>query len=65
MQTHRKLTVIGVILLLATFLLNDDYQQDGQGDGFNYAYVTGIAMLATFMASFFMFSREKRASRAG
>lgn len=60
---HRKLTIIGVILLAVTFLINYYHPQDGTGDGFNYAYVPGITMLFVFMASFFMFNREKSASK--
>lgn len=33
------------------------------GDGFSMAYVTGIAMLAVFMASFVLFNKEKLGGR--
>ena len=56
METHRKLTFIGSILLVATFLLHYHYQESG---GFNYAYVTGIGMLAAFAASFVIFTKDK------
>ena len=35
----------------------------GGGDGFSMAYVTGIAMLAVFMASFVLFNKEKLGGR--
>ncbi len=62
MQTHRQLTVLAVILLAATFLINYYHQRDPAGDGFNYAYIPGIAMLFAFMLSFFLFSRDRRRS---
>ena len=58
MQTHRRLMLLGGILLILTFLINDHHEQnrpDGGGDAFNYAYVTGVAMIAVFLASFYLF----------
>lgn len=33
------------------------------GEGFSMAYVTGVAMLAVFMASFVLFNKEKLGGR--
>ena len=60
LETHRKLTILGVILLVATFLINYYHQQVHPGVGFNYAYVTGIAMLAAFVISFVLFTKDRR-----
>ncbi|MFQ5497957.1 MAG: hypothetical protein ACE5DU_08750 [Nitrosopumilus sp.] len=59
METHRKLTIIGVILLVATFLINYYHQEDHPGIGFNYAYIPGVAMLAVFSISFLMFTKDR------
>ena len=59
MQVHRKLTVLGVLLLVATFLLDNynDQQEKTLDTEFNYAYITGILMIVVFSFSFFMFSK--------
>ena len=61
MQVHRKLTVLGVLLLVATFLLDNYHgQQEKTLDTeFNYAYITGILMIVVFFLSFFMFSKNQ------
>ncbi len=59
MELHRKLTILGVILLIATFIIHSYHNQDHPGIGFNYAYVTGIAMLIAFLASFILFNKDK------
>ena len=59
MELHQKLTILGVILLVATLIIHTYHEQDHSGVGFNYAYVTGIAMLAVFAASFFLFNKDK------
>ena len=59
MELHRKLTILGVILLIATFVIHSYHNQDHPGIGFNYAYVTGIAMLIAFLASFILFNKDK------
>ncbi|MDH3610220.1 MAG: hypothetical protein OEM79_00510 [Nitrosopumilus sp.] len=59
MELHQKLTILGVILLIATFMIHFYHEQDHSGIGFNYAYVTGIAMLIAFSASFLLFNKEK------
>jgi len=58
-ELHRKLTILGVILLIATFIIHSYHNQDHPGIGFNYAYVTGIAMLIAFLASFLLFNKDK------
>ena len=57
MKTHQKLTILGVILLVMTILINYYHQEDHPGVGFNYAYATGIVMLAVFLASFIIFTK--------
>jgi hypothetical protein len=59
LETHQKLTIAGVILLVVTFLINYHHQEDHPGMGFNYAYVSGIAMLAVFSISFLMFTKDR------
>ncbi|MFZ8907359.1 MAG: hypothetical protein ACO2Y5_01275 [Nitrosopumilaceae archaeon] len=59
MELHQKFTILGIILLAATFLINTYHEQDHPGIGFNFAYVTGIAMLIAFLASFILFNKEK------
>ncbi|WP_428326008.1 hypothetical protein [Nitrosopumilus sp.] len=59
METHRKLTIIGSLLLVATFLINNYHQTDHPGVGFNYAYVTGIGMLIAFGISFVIFTKDR------
>ena len=58
MNLHQRLTVIGVFLLIATILINYYHQQDHPSVGFNYAYVTGVTMLAVFIISFFIFTKK-------
>ncbi|HIE46784.1 MAG: hypothetical protein ABGW49_00665 [Nitrosopumilus sp.] len=59
METHQKLTVAGVILLILTFLINFYHQENHPDIGFNYAYVPGIAMLAVFAISFIIFTKDR------
>ncbi|PJC49852.1 MAG: hypothetical protein CO032_07835 [Nitrosopumilales archaeon CG_4_9_14_0_2_um_filter_34_16] len=59
LETHQKFTIIGVILLAITFLINFYHQEDHPGVGFNYAYVSGIAMLIMFSISFIMFTKDR------
>jgi len=58
-ELHQKLTILGVILLIATFAIHTYHEQDHPGIGFNYAYVTGIAMLIVFLGSFFIFNKDR------
>jgi hypothetical protein len=59
LELHRKLTFLGVALLLATLGIQYYHESNHPGIGFNYAYVTGIAMLVVFMASFLMFNKDR------
>ncbi len=59
MEFHQKLTILGVILLIATLIIHTYHEQDHSGIGFNYAYVTGIAMLIVFLGSFILFNKDK------
>ena len=60
LEAHKYLTYLGGALLAVTFLLNYEYSQaDNVGDEFNYAYVTGIVMLASFVASLAIFTKAK------
>ena len=59
MELHQKLTILGVILLIATFAIHTYHEQDHPGIGFNYAYVTGISMLIVFLGSFFIFNKDR------
>jgi len=42
-----------------TLLINYYHQQAHPGDGFNYAYIPGVGMLAVFLASFIMFTKDR------
>ena len=59
LELHKKLTYIGAALLVLTFVINHYHETDHPGVGFNYAYVTGIAMLAAFGISFIIFTKDK------
>ena len=59
MEAHRTLTVIGVILLLATIVIFYYHEKDHPDVGFNYAYVTGIAMLIAFIASLALINKDR------
>ena len=48
-----------MILLVVTFLINYYHQADHPGIGLNYAYITGIAMLAVFSISFIIFTKDR------
>ncbi len=54
--------LLGGMLLILTFLINDYHGQDSV-DGFNYAYVTGAAMIAVFLASFYLFYSKNGRNR--
>ncbi|MFB5623492.1 hypothetical protein [Candidatus Nitrosopumilus sediminis] len=59
MEIHQKLTVVGVVLLVVTFLINYYHQENHPDIGFNYAYITGVAMLIAFSISFVMFTKNQ------
>ncbi len=58
-ESHRKFTVLGVVLLVITIVINYYHQSNHLDTGINYAYVTGIAMVIVFMISFVKFNYEK------
>jgi hypothetical protein len=58
-ENHRKLTILGVILLLSTILIFYYHEEDHPDEGFNFAYVTGIAMIVVFMASLAMINKGR------
>jgi len=59
LETHQKLTIIGVVLLVITFLINNYHQKVHPDEELNYAYVTGIAMLIAFSISFVIFTKDR------
>lgn len=59
METHRKLTILGVVLLVATIAIYYYHEEDHPDDGFNYAYVTGVAMIVVFMASLAIINKDR------
>jgi len=63
LQTHQKLTMAGGILLVITYLIFNYHEEDHSGIGFNYAYISGIAMIIVFMASFGLFYKERFKSK--
>ncbi len=59
LEIHQKLTIVGAILLVVTFLINYYHQETNPGVGFNYAYLTGILMLVAFSISFVLFTKNQ------
>ena len=59
LEIHQKLTIMGAILLVVTFLINYYHQETHPGVGFNYAYLTGILMLVAFSISFVLFTKNQ------
>lgn len=59
MELHRLLAFAGAALLVATFMINTGHAESDNPGAFNYAYVTGIGMLAAFVASFAVFTKQK------
>ena len=59
MENHRKLTYVGGIFLILTFLINYYHEETHPGVGFNYAIITGIIMLGAFGASLIIFTKDK------
>jgi Mg2+ and Co2+ transporter CorA len=59
MEIHQKLTISGVILLVATFVINYYHQVNHPEIGFNYAYIPGVLMLAVFSISFILFTKDR------
>ena len=58
MEKHQKFTILGVILLVVTFLINYYHQETHPGIEFNYAYVPGVLMLIAFSISFVLFTKN-------
>jgi len=58
MRNHQKLTIIGMILLVATYLISN-HEPNLPEIGFNYAYITGISMLIVFILSFVLFGKDR------
>jgi Na+/melibiose symporter-like transporter len=58
LETHRKFTFVGAILLVITFLINYYHQENHPDVGFNYAYVTGVLMLVAFSVSLVLFTKN-------
>jgi hypothetical protein len=59
LQTHQKLTIVGIILLVATYVIYTYHETNHPGTGFNYAYITGISMLIVFITSFVLFGKDR------
>jgi hypothetical protein len=59
LKTHQKLTIVGMILLIATYLISNYHEMVHPGIGFNYAYITGISMLIVFITSFVLFGKDR------
>ena len=59
LQIHQKLTIVGLILLVATYIIYNNHEIDQSEIGFNYAYITGISMLIVFITSFVLFSKDR------
>ena len=59
MEIHRKLTILGTVLLFTTMAIFYYHEEDHSGEGFNYAYVTGIAMIIVFMASLALMNKNR------
>jgi len=59
MRIHQKLTIIGLFLLVITYLIFNYHETEHPGIGFNYAYVTGVLMLIVFIASFVLFGKDR------
>lgn len=59
MENHRKLTILGVVLLVVTIAIYYYHEEDHPDDGFNYAYVAGFAMIIVFMASLALINKDR------
>ena len=59
MQIHQKLTIVGVILLIITYVISNYHEMDHPEIGFNYAYIIGIFMLIVFITSFVLFGKDR------
>ncbi|PIW32118.1 MAG: hypothetical protein COW27_05200 [Nitrosopumilales archaeon CG15_BIG_FIL_POST_REV_8_21_14_020_37_12] len=59
METHRTLTILGIILLLSTIAIFYYHEESYSDDEFNLAYVTGIAMIIVFMTSLALINKDR------
>ncbi|MBL7002183.1 MAG: hypothetical protein ISR80_05450 [Nitrosopumilus sp.] len=59
LQNHQKLTIVGIILLVITYFISNYYEENHSVIGFSYAYISGIAMIIAFMASFGLFYKDR------
>ena len=55
--------MLGGVLLVITYLIVNYYEEGSTGIGFNYAYISGIAMIIVFMASFGLFYKNRFKSK--
>jgi len=58
LQNHQKLTILGGVLLIITYLIFNYHEVHPEIE-FDYAYISGIAMIITFMASFALFYKDR------
>ncbi|MFB5608637.1 MAG: hypothetical protein ACE5Q5_00250 [Nitrosarchaeum sp.] len=59
LRIHQKLTIVGFVLLVSTYVISNYPEINPSGTEFNYAYITGISMLIVFVASFVLFGMER------
>ena len=55
--------MLGGVLLVITYLIFNYYEEENPGIGFSYAYISGIAMIIAFMASFSLFYKDRFKSK--
>ena len=58
MEIHQKVTILGIILLVITFIFHIQHEQNKIWE-FNLAYISGIAMLIVFSLSLILFNKDK------
>ena len=51
--------MLGGVLLAITYLIFNYHEETHSENGFNYAYISGIAMIIVFMASFALFYKDR------
>jgi hypothetical protein len=51
------------MLLVATIAIYYYHEEDHPGVGFNYAYVTGVAMIIVFLASLALINKDRFKSK--
>jgi len=55
--------MLGGVLLAVTYLIFNYHEETHPENGFNYAYISGIAMIIAFMASFALFYKDRFKSK--